>query len=134
MVWKWVAKKEIYLHSLQAENKKKFKLGSGRKPVLSLDEETRLTNAILDKRSSHETIRYTDITVLALSCINLFDRNLRYSKGWFQGFVRRNHLSYRRITGSVVRPSLIGSNNPMMIESIISSFKREIDLIIPSIV
>ena len=33
MVWKWVAKKEIYLHSLQTENKKKFKLGSGRKPV-----------------------------------------------------------------------------------------------------
>ena len=127
MVWKWVAKKQFYLDSVQAASKakKKFKLGSGRKPVLSHVEETRLTTAILDKRSSHQTIRYTDILSLASTIITLSDRRLLYSKGWFQRFVHRNKLSYRRITGSVTRPSLVGSTS---LDSIITRFRNGIDL------
>ena len=49
-----------------------------------------------------------------------------YSKGWFQSFTHRNQLSYRRITGSVTRPTaIVGSNS---LDSIISRFKSDIDL------
>ena len=41
MVWKWVAKRELYIQAAASE-KKRIKIGSGRKPLLSLelDEET----------------------------------------------------------------------------------------------
>ena len=95
MVWKWVAKKQFYLDCVDSSSKakKKFKLGSGRRPTLTPDEETRLNTAILDKRSSHQTIRCTDIIALASSVMTLSNRHLMYSKGWFQRFTHRNQLS-----------------------------------------
>ena len=113
MVWKWQSKRQLLLDSAA---KKTFKIGSGRRPVLGKR---------MKKCSETFTIRYTDILVLAMSTITLSDRNLMYSKGWFQGFTRRNKLSYRRITGSVTRP-LNNTLNTTSIDNVVTNFKRQI--------
>ena len=65
---------------------------------------------------------HNDVSLLN---IQLGDRILGYSKGWFQRFTRRNNLTYRRVTGSVTRPPLHVANNTI---DVVNGFKSEIDL------
>ena len=80
------------------------KVGCGRKPALSTDQEARVKAEVEARRLRLEHVSMQDICTIAQT---LYSAHSEYSTGWLAGFCARVGLSWRRITGYTTKPSVL---------------------------